>query len=507
MKLLLAWPGHKGEKVLSKTDGVSYYQARWRLLTDDGMKVIERKKTTFTTRAKRDEYLKRLDKAEWGVEKWRFDEHGFPTQAPVVTETVLSALGSYMDSRWATEWQSSQRNRVHGQAMSLVAITLTRPKDRDALLVALEQQRIDRGRRPEPVSVVEWAARWLRDYSFYPKAPITLSESFASGKRWVEQNSMHLSSLDTDTMTRLRKFFTEGKPYATARSYWSSSLVPFFNWLLDTRKVPHSLLAGQPKYSRDKEGERPDPRRIPDPRQLREIAATMGESHGPVWETFVLLTGYCALRMSEALDVRLDSFEKRNGRWWLNIATQEHRAVAACSDTGATKERMRTKSTRRRTPAPRLVPIPNQLLERLEAHYGLTLGTTDVRLFVGPRGGVANASTVREWWNGAIAELFTDNPRLAGIKPHSLRHAGMTYWFAAPNADQKKIQLWGGWTSLTQMLDTYRGVIDSLEEVSLDGLDDFVEQFAATTDADETNNATGNLVQMSEWTRRRGRAV
>jgi len=207
-----------------------------------------------------------------------------------------------------------------------------------------------------------------------PTASTEISEYLASGKRWVEQNSMHLSSLDVETMTRLRKFFTEGKPYATGRSYWSSSLVPFFNWLHDTRKVAHSLLAGQPKLPRDQEGERPDPRRIPDPRQLREIAATMGESHGLVWETFVLLTGYCALRISEALDVRLDSFEKRNGRWWLNVATQEHRAVAACSDTGATKERMRTKSTRRRTPAPRLVPIPNQLLERLETHYGSTLG-------------------------------------------------------------------------------------------------------------------------------------
>jgi len=123
MKLLQAWPGHKGEKVPSKTDGVFYYQARWRLLADDGMKVIERKKTTFSTMAKRDEYLKRLDKAEWGVEKWRWDEHGFPTQALVVTETVFSALGGYMDSRWATEWQSSQRNRVRGQAIILLAIT------------------------------------------------------------------------------------------------------------------------------------------------------------------------------------------------------------------------------------------------------------------------------------------------------------------------------------------------------------------------------------------------
>ena len=33
------------------------------------------------------------------------------------------------------------------------------------------------------------------------------------------------------------------------------------------------------------------------------------------------------------------------------------------------------------------------------------------------------------------------------------------------------------------------------------------EQFAATADADETSSASDNLVQMSEWTPRRGRAV
>jgi len=98
----------------------------------------------------------------------------------------------------------------------------------------------------------------------------------------------------------------------------------------------------------------------------------MGESHGLVWETFVLLTGYCALRISEALDVRLDSFEKRNGRWWLNVATQEHRAVAACSDTGATKERMRTKS-RVVVPGTRLVPYLTS------SWSALKLTTVDVR--------------------------------------------------------------------------------------------------------------------------------
>jgi integrase len=143
-------------------------------------------------------------------------------------------------------------------------------------------------------------------------------------------------------------------------------------------------------------------------------------------------------------------------------------------------------------------------LEHLEAEYGSKLGTTDARLFIGPRGGVSNASVVRGWWDDAVEQLFGDNPRLAGIKPHSLRHAGMTYWFAAPNADEKKIQIWGGWTSLTQMLDTYRGVIDSLEEVSLDGLDEFMEQFAKSDTSSEAARS-GEVVSMSQWTAHRGR--
>jgi hypothetical protein len=43
--------------------------------------------------------------------------------------------------------------------------------------------------------------------------------------------------------------------------------------------------------------------------------------------------------------------------------------------------------------------------------------------------------------------------------------------------DEKHIQKWGGWTSLVQMLDTYRGVIDSLEHLNLDGLDRFAQMY------------------------------
>lgn len=49
----------------------------------------------------------------------------------------------------------------------------------------------------------------------------------------------------------------------------------------------------------------------------------------------------------------------------------------------------------------------------------------------------------------------------------------MTYWFSSNN-DEKRIQMRGRWTSLVQMLGTYRGAAD--KEVSLPGVN--TEPFA-----------------------------
>ena len=57
-----------------------------------------------------------------------------------------------------------------------------------------------------------------------------------------------------------------------------------------------------------------------------------------------------------------------------------------------------------------------------------------------------------------------------------MRHTGVTYWFAA-GIDELRIARWGGWTSLKELLDTYRGVIDALEEDDLDNLDSFHERW------------------------------
>jgi integrase len=392
-------------------------------------------------------------------------------------------LTEYVEGRWSTVWKPAQRTKVRGRLIQLCALTTVRGSDRSKLLAGLEAFRSDRGRRQTPSSVPEWAALWLRDFAFYP-GKVATDANLLAGKRWLENNSMPLTGLNTKEVGRLRLHFTEGHDYATQRTYWSGTVVPFLRWLYETEKVPREVTLGQPALRRDLSGERPDPRRIPDPGELAKIAKEMGIAHGPDWELFVLVGGYCALRISETLAVRCDSFVRKDNRLWLVVNAQEHRVVAACSDDGVTKVRTGTKSTRDRTPPPRMVPIPGHLAIRLVDQFGDALGRDATHLFVGPRGGIANTETVRGWWHEAVATALPNHAKLVGIKPHVLRHAGMTYWFAS-GADHKRIQMWGGWTSLVQMLDTYRGVIESLEHINLEGLDRFSEQFTAL-DSTET---------------------
>jgi len=188
--------------------------------------------------------------------------------------------------------------------------------------------------------------------------------------------------------------------------------------------------------------------------------------------------------------------------------------MGSSSDDGlTTKVRTGTKSTRDRTPHPRVVPVPATLTRRLKEYCGDRLGSDAGYLFTGPRGAVANDTTVRAWWHEAVAKALPNQEKLKGITPHILRHAGMTYWYAGQN-DEKRIQMWGGWTSLTQMNETYRGVIDSLEHIDLEGLDKFAQMFeeaeptSSTSDSrlelpQETNETSANIINLDDYRRRR----
>ena len=82
------------------------------------------------------------------------------------------------------------------------------------------------------------------------------------------------------------------------------------------------------------------------------------------------------------------------------------------------------------------IPLPKALADGVRALARGRLGRDSSLLFVGPRGSAAPADTVRNWWREAVdAVLVPQSPALAGITPHSMRHAGMTYWFAHGDED------------------------------------------------------------------------
>ena len=522
MRLVNEALGHEG-KPLATAKGPRW-QVRWVLDPGAGRKYIERKRTNFHSKGEAASFREQLRKAGYGVDDWRFDHDGQPTQQAVSATTVLSSLDTYVWSRWVSTWSDSQRTKVRGRFLQLIAVTCQNPKDRDALVAALVTQRLDRGSPPEPTTNIEWAARYLRVYALNPNRTAPVDERLLAAKRWLEANSMPVSALDVTAVTRIRSHFlgpkSDGtkKAYNTQRSYWQAVVVPYLSWLTDAGLVDRAPNAGQPRLRRDMEGERPDPKLIPDPHQMNAVASHFGEHHGSRWELWVLVSTSCALRMGESLNLRYSNFVLKNGRWFVRVDAQVRRTVAAVSDTGSTRSVTKTKSERHRTPAPRVIPIPGTVARRLVEVFGDRLGSDDGHVFVGPRGAVGNDTTVREWWNAAMATVIAPGaPHLAHLTPHSMRHAGMTYWFAR-GVDEALIQKWGGWESLKHMLDTYRGVIDGLEEIDYAGIDEFYDGWlegapVAAFDVDPCAEveplagATAGVVNLDEYRARRQRGA
>ena len=515
MRLLARWLGNDGKPI--ETSRGKRYQVRWRLLVDGSSRIVERKRSDFKTKAAAQYFMEELDKAHHGLagpdgRRWRFDTQGHPTNLRARDTTVIGAIDQYVHNRWFTEWQASQRSKVRGR-MLIIAIQLTDlPKGtKQVLLDAVVAQRGDRGARPTPTTREEWAARWLRDHAFFPNREDHLIDEMAAAREWLEAHSKPLCSLGVNDITELRVAITGGSQngpleHSTRGDYWSGITVPFLTWLYESALVDKSLTRGQPKIKRDLQGERADPNLILEPSHVVLLAGWFRRHYDENWELFPMIATFCALRIGEALNIRLSDFVLVHDRWHLRLGMQIHATTKAYSDHGKGREESQLKSRRDSTPKTREIPLTSQLAERLVELFGQRLGRDNTHLFRGPRGAVGNTSDVRKWWEKALAEVVVPiAPKFAGLTPHAMRHAGMTYWFSQ-KFDEKLIQRWGGWKSVVVMQDTYRGVLESLERKELEGFDRFDEMWSFDR-GEQSSKAISDLVaakvvDLAEWRRR-----
>ena len=80
--------------------------------------------------------------------------------------------------------------------------------------------------------------------------------------------------------------------------------------------VERQLLRGQSRLKRDLQGEQPDPDQILEPGHVALLAGWLRRHYGETWELFPLIATFCALRIGEALHIRLSDFVLRRGRWY-----------------------------------------------------------------------------------------------------------------------------------------------------------------------------------------------
>jgi site-specific recombinase XerD len=464
------------------------YQVRWTIDPGAGQAPKERKRSNFERKAQADQFVTNLTEAGLRANGWSLSPKGDPVRTDDGAPLVVTSIESYMLSRWDNDWQRAQQAKVLGRMQTLVIETLAHARDRNALGVAFAAQTRRRGARPDPVTDVEWAGRWLRDVGLRPDVDEGGDAGLLAGRRWIEDRSIRVSALGVDTMSRIRRAFISPEPKTertyepkTERTYWTC-VVSYIGWLLDTKAVEADPLRGLTQIKRDVAGERPEPSDILIPTEISAIAEEMRPRQNGLWRLWVLLTTYCALRISESLAVNGSMFEfDSQGRLFLNAGQQIDREASNGEDVVLTD----AKSQRLRKPRIRRTPVPKHLAGEVVAHFGDRIGspTDTTPLFVGPRGAVGSADTVRGWWHKAVRSALGENHRRAKANPHAMRHAGVTYWFAA-GVDEGRVARWGGWTELKELLDTYRGVLDALEDDDLDSLDSFHARWTSSNGVD-----------------------
>ncbi len=456
-----------------QTRTLKLWRARWRVYFDDG-RIVQPKRGGFATKAMAEEFVKQLQKAEFGTDGWRIDDRGHPVLGPVGESsakeiTILGAMRLYARAHFPGV-RPTTVTKIASVLAQVAALTLGGEEDRHALLAALARRTATLC--ADSCDPAEDAALALRE-AILVAAPVADAGSspHVTGITWLEQRSLQLSALgDRDGLLRARLFqhLVTGRPHATGRTYWGT-FVAFVHWLLAEELLTKDPLRGFSTVRRDPDAEAVDPERVPDAEELAAIVAGFDERGWRDEGTMVLVAGYAALRGGESYGLDVRHLVWKDGRWWVRVSGQV---------TKVTKRHERVSQGRQPTKESRgsvkgvLVPLPAFLSERVgELRARRATDGQDAPLFVGVRGRRITADSFRDaHWAEVVGELFRQGHRLEGISPHVLRKFGMTQWLRT-GVDHRRCQRWGRWASLSVMLDVYAAILPSDEVAALAKID------------------------------------
>jgi integrase len=413
------------------------WRVTWRVFPDG--KTVTRKRGNFDRKGQAEVFEENLRKASLGQDGWGWDANWEPVrgeQLSTVGMTVFELTALYLEYRWPTV-SENQRMKIARQCNLLRRLLVTP------------------GSKLTPD-----AHAYLSTVSHKgpcDPAPELLEPTHASGRRWLMEHSLPVSSMNVKTMLPVHSAVVNGHSYNTARTYWTV-VVALVAWAREANLIDHDAnpLGGLPHIKRDRNGERVARDTVPSEAETWSLAWAAAAEGGPRAAMVVLLQAFGGLRISEVAGLtRADVRFLADGRAEVRVDGGLVRVTRAYSGTGETVVRRPQKGRTRTTP-PRHPQLPPDVGAVLRAYLDHHVGPAgDAPLISGKRAERLCTDSFRQGpFARAVAAAFGAGHRLENLTPHVLRHAAVSYWMRW-GVPQKTCMGWGGWESLKVMLDTY----------------------------------------------------
>lgn len=198
---------------------------------------------------------------------------------------------------------------------------------------------------------------------------------------------------------------------------------------------PSRITGWQREYARA-EDELDDPRSLALPSwhvltTLADALVANSADNYRGWGDVVLFAACTAARIGEVSGCRVGDIDTKEWTW--TVRRQTTNAPGGLVDKGTKGKRART------------VPLIEDIRELVQRRVADTDGTTDARLFVGPRGGRISTAVLRDAtsWDEVVTKLGYEH-----LRRHALRHTGLT-WMADAGVPVHHLQRIAGHGSLT----------------------------------------------------------
>lgn len=431
---------------IEKRRTANRFRVTWRVFDDRSPDGRLKKRSDFDTKGRAQAFADRLRWAGQGVDGWQLDGDDQPVQrelASAARYTVFDLTADYWHAHWP-EMSPAQRAKVAGRLRTTRQV-LVRSRPTDA------------------------ARSYLEGVSFrFRSDPENIEPPHGAGREWLVRHSLTVSELNHTTLLPLYAVLVEGRPYGTARTYWSV-VRALVSWGIDTGKLANDPLR-RLRLPRRIEAEEVDSDRIAAKDEIWRVAWACGLVGGARHCVLPLVLGDGGLRMGEAVALRRRDIEfTERGGAWVSVRTTVSRVPSQYAQGQPTTERPtkgRTQVVARRT------YLSTETAAVLRTHLALFVGAgPEAFVFTGNRGGRLCADThLRTVWQPAVELAFPAGHRLSRLRRHDLRHAAVTGWLRA-GVPPKQCQRMGGWKSLKVMLDVYAGLYGDDAERAEDAIE------------------------------------